>query len=363
MPSVQLLSEARPADTGAGLRTSGRRVAAMLCAIVAVALAAPVAAAAAPACTNPIASCPCQISAAGGSYVISPGAQNLVTTGAGDCIRIWAPHVTLDLGSAKITSSVPPSDSAGIHVFSGAADAVVEGAADAPAVIQHFGTGIQIDAHGVTLKNLTAQSNGIGILLDGAAAYGNALNVLDSTRVGILIRGPGTGPFLDGVSVSDTIGPGVKLNGVQGAFLVNLTVTANDTYGVWLRGSSRNVIADFTASQNTIAGVYLGCFSSGGSLNRACDANPPVAPSNGNVVAGLANPSSVDGPIQPNQEYGVVIGNGNTRNRVVDVEGSGNGTGASGADAADYNPDCGGNVWRDNDFATTIPAGPDGCIH
>jgi Right handed beta helix region len=344
------------------LRCRSGAAALMLVAAAAAAFVASTAAAALPNCTNPISFCPCRIADAGATYAIASADQDLLTNGGGGCIRIAAPNVTLSLGSATITSSVSSSDSIGIHVTSKAPGAVVEGAATGPALIQHFGIGIQVDAHGVTLRNLAAGSNGVGIRIDGSAAYGSALSAIGNTRVGILIKTGGAGPFLDGVSVSDTLGPGVELNGVRGAFIVNLTATANDTYGVWLRGSSRNVIADFIASQNTVAGVYLGCFRSGGLLSRPCDARWYAPPSNGNVIAGLDNPSSVDGPIQPNQEYGVVIGYGNHGNRVVDVAGSGNGTGVSGADAADYNSNCQGNVWQDNQFTITIPPGPGTCV-
>ncbi|HTQ23741.1 MAG TPA: hypothetical protein VMI09_03535 [Candidatus Binataceae bacterium] len=68
------------------------------------------------------------------------------------------------------------------------------------------------------------------------------------------------------------------------------------TYGVWLRASSRNVIANFSVSRNTNAGIYLGCFRSGGLLGKACTADPPVPPSNGNILASVNDPSSADGP-------------------------------------------------------------------
>lgn len=334
----------------------------MLGAMIAAAFAASAAMAAVPNCTNPISFCPCRITTAGETYVIASTDQNLVTNGGGGCIRVAAPNVTLKLGSATITSSVSSSDSIGIHVNSKARGAVVEGSSSAPAIVQDFATGIQVDAHGVTLRNLQAQNNGVGILIDGSAEYGTGLNATGNTRIGILIKGHGAGPFLNGVSVSYNIGPGLKLNGVQGAFIANLTATANATYGVWLRASSHNVISNFTASQNTVAGVYLGCLRSGGTLNGTCHSYWPIPPSDGNVITGLSDPSSVDGPTQPAQEYGVVIGDGNRGNRVVGVTGSGNGTGTNGADAADYNSNCHGNVWQDNEFSTTIPSGPDSCV-
>ena len=47
-------------------------------------------------------------------------------------------------------------------------------------------------------------------------------------------------------------------------------------------------------------------------------------------------------------------------NRVVGVEGSGNGNGSFGFDAIDGNLNCATNVWTANQFTT---ASPSGCIH
>lgn len=313
------------------------------------------------ACTNPIASCPCAIKSPG-AYTIAQAGLAVAAVPAGDCIRIAAPGVTLDLGSANITLPVGASPtSVGIHVMAGAASAVVEGAAApaAPAIIQSFAIGIQADAPNVSLENLTAQGNEIGIKIDGSAAYGSALSVLDSSHAGIVVIRPGAGPYLTGVSVSDTRGPGIKLNNVQGALLSNITVTDSDTFGVWLRASSYNVVTNFSVSRNTSAGIYLGCFNGGVVLSRACDTVPPTPPSHGNILTAIgADPSAANGPIEPNQAYGVVIGEGNNGNRVAGVSGSGNGT-----DAADYNPNCGRDLWTGNQFDTTIPPGPATCIH
>ena len=149
----------------------------------------------------------------------------------------------------------------------------------------------------------------------------------NSSRTGILINGPAPGPYLTGVSVDSTLGyAGIELSGVHGAFLNNLTVTGSATYGVWLRASSRNVIANFSVSHNTTAGIYLGCFRSGGLLGKLCTTVPPVPPSNGNILTSVGDPSSADGPSQPDQAYGVVVAAGNVGNRIVGIEGSGNGS-------------------------------------
>ena len=164
----------------------------------------------------------------------------------------------------------------------------------------------------------------------------------DSLLTGILINGPGPGPYLTGVTVDSTLRfAGIELNGVQGAFLTNLTVTGSATYGVWLVGSSRNVIANFSVSRNTDAGIYLGCFRSGGILGKACTTVPPTLPSNGNILTSVGDPSTADGPSQPEQAYGVAIAAGNVGNRIVGVEGSGNGNGTFGVDALDGNLNCG----------------------
>jgi hypothetical protein len=71
----------------------------------------------------------------------------------------------------------------------------------------------------VTLENLVSQANGIGIQFNAGAAYGSALAVHNSSRFGIVMDGPGPGPYLTGVIVDNTLGfAGIELNGVQGRF-------------------------------------------------------------------------------------------------------------------------------------------------
>jgi len=309
-------------------------------------------------CTNPIVACPCAIRLAGNYSISGPG---LIADPPGNCIRIAVPGVTLDLASTTISSSPSSAPSVGVHVLVNAMSAVVMGTLDAPATVTGFTTGIQIDAPSVTLQNLVAQANVIGIEIDGGAVYGSALAVHDSSHTGILINGPAPGPYLTGVSVDSTLGfAGIELNGVSGAFLNDLAVTGSATYGVWLRSSSRNVIANFSVSRNTTAGIYLGCFRSGGLLGKRCTTVPPAPPSNGNILTSVGDPSSVDGPSQPSQAYGVAIALGNVGNRIVGIQGSGNGNGSFGVDAIDGNPNCATNLWTGNQFTTASPAS---CIH
>ena len=64
-------------------------------------------------------------------------------------------------------------------------------------------------------------------------------------------------------------------------------------------------------------------------------------------------------PVSASQAYGVAIGPGNVKNRVVGVSGSGNGT----YDAADYNPGCGNDIWTGNQFGYSYPSGSGSCVH
>ncbi len=352
------LRASHAASSNGAARSVYRRARALGALLAALAAAGPVPARAMNACISPIKACPCAIRSAGDYTVSGPG---LVATPPGDCIHVNVPGVTLDLGSAIISSSPSTTADVGVHVMANAAHAVVEGTSNAPATVTGFTTGVQIDAPSATLENLVAQNNSVGIRINGGSAYGSALAVHDSLLTGILINGPGPGPYLTGVTVDSTLRfAGIELNGVQGAFLTNLTVTGSATYGVWLVGSSRNVIANFSVSRNTDAGIYLGCFRSGGILGKACTTVPPTPPSNGNILTSVGDPSTADGPSQSEQAYGVAIATGNVGNRIVGVEGSDNGNDTFGVDALDGNPNCGTNLWTGNQFAVAIPSG---CIH
>ena len=111
-------------------------------------------------CTNPIAACPCAIRSAGDYTVSGPG---LLAAPPGDCIHVTVPGVTLDLGSATISSSPSAIADIGVWVLANAAGAVVKGTLNAPATVTGFTNGIRIDAPSVTLENLVAQSNTVGI--------------------------------------------------------------------------------------------------------------------------------------------------------------------------------------------------------
>jgi nitrous oxidase accessory protein NosD len=147
--------------------------------IVSLAIAAPAPARAMNTCTNPISACPCSIRSAGDYTVSGPG---LIANPPGDCIHINVPGVTLDLASTTLSSSPSTTADVGVYVLATATGAVVRGTLNAAATVSGFTTGIQIDAAGVTLENVIAQTNGVGIKINGGSAYGSALAVHDSSR-------------------------------------------------------------------------------------------------------------------------------------------------------------------------------------
>ena len=79
------------------------------------------------------------------------------------------PGVTLDLEDSIISSSPSSVPNVGVLVTAGAAGAVVTGTLNAPATITGFNTGIVVDAPSVTLENLVAQANSVGIQIQGGS--------------------------------------------------------------------------------------------------------------------------------------------------------------------------------------------------
>jgi parallel beta-helix repeat protein len=146
---------------------------------------------------------------------------------------------------------------------------------------------------------------------------------------------------LDRVTAMSNTGPGIKLLGVTGANVIDSIATGNSTFGIWLKGASDNTIEFFTASDNTIAGAYLGCHAAG-PTGAPCAPGTPPANANtlsGDIVGGTFSDVSATSPAK--QRFGIAIDAGNLRNRVLDVKGTGNGI----LDAIDENPNCASNMW------------------
>lgn len=263
----------------------------------------------------------CQTLAKSGAYEL----DNAITAGAaGDCIVISAPNVTLNLDQFGITGA---GGRAGIHVMRTAANVFIEGGG---ATISGFVAGIEIDAPNAIAENFTVSNNGEGVLLNGA-------------KQAKLSNFSANGNQSDGVKLFKA-----SMNVLQGFYAEN-----NGRYGVWLIASSRNTIggggAGFDTCDNSVAGIYLGCWSDG-PHGRAC--KPRMAPSEHNYVFDGAAYATSGGE----QRYGIAIDLADNFNKIANVISKDNtSTVQPYYDVVDQNPDCGGNLWISVEYGTTPP--------
>jgi copper-binding protein NosD len=248
-----------------------------------------------------------------GVYVVD---GPLTQSGLGDCLLIKAANVTLNLNHQTITGS---GSGVGVHIEASAGNAFVEGAA---ATISGFADGIEIDGANAFAENFIANGN------DDAGVY---LNAAKQARVANF----GVNGNTDGVRISQG-----TLNTLQ-----NPDCADNRRYGIWLRGTTHNIIGTFNLHNNATAGIYAGCWNTGPQI-QVC--KPAVAPSSFNFIfAGHADGAT--------EQYGVAIDLGDNNNRVVNNVSEFNTT-----DMFDANPGCGNNLWLANVFGV-IPAND--CIH
>jgi parallel beta-helix repeat protein len=190
--------------------------------------------------------------------------------------------------------------------------------------VQSFGTGIVIEASGVSLTNLNVASNvAQGILVN------NTSNVLIDNITS-------TANGAAGLELAQSTG--VIVRGAAGA------LEENGTYGLWVHSSSNNQFLEINTTQNGRAGIYVK--ESGNDQDAQPDSytDARVAPSQHNVF--------LSGDTVVNTGDGIRIGASDTGNFVVDMTGYDN----TGTDAADENGNCTSNTWTDNSFHTKNPS-------
>jgi len=252
------------------------------------------------------------------------------------------------------TISGPGSNttSVGIHVEPTASKAVVFAF-----TVQSFGTGVIIDGPNASVQNIETEGNNRGTVVNGASTLLFDHSSLSDNLVAILINSSAINFVGAVLSIDDTAGAGMKLNGVSSAAIEDVGVGGVGTFGIWLRSASNNVITGFASESNKIAGVYLGCNPSGPN-GTPCPAGIPASTNNtllGGYYGGLnSNVSSTGSPFT--QRYGIAVGVGNRHNNFIGINGSGN----SVFDALDENPKC-NNRWLDTGLKTSSAATID-CI-
>ena len=224
---------------------------------------------------------------------------------SGDCLVITAPNVSLNLNRYHLIGA---TDAVGVHVMKTAARAFIEGNG---ATIQSFGVGLQIDATGTLADNFIALSN---------TDAGVVLNHVQQAD-------------LSNFSAAHNLNDGVRIVSGANNLLQSPMVFENGRFGVWIQSSSHNSVGNFAVQSNALAGIYIGCSSTGpqGPCPRAS------VPSNYNYlfsgVAGIVNSGT--------QQYGVAIDLGDNFNRVVNLAAAQNGK----LDLYDVNSDCAANYW------------------
>jgi hypothetical protein len=301
-------------------------------AMLAVALAPSGAAAAA--CATSITACGCTITTGGTNYIVANDLSFSGTSGA--CITVAASNLILDGKFHTISGSSSAASTIGVEVASTAktvefGDMTVTG----------FGQGIRLDGRDAVLVTSMVSLNGRGVVANGPAAILVSVTADANNLAGIQVNPGAVGSTLLQVTADSNFGAGVKLINVNGVSLIKSDASTNSTFGVWLKGSSSNLLWDFTAEDNTIAGVYLGC-NAAGPTGGACP--PGTLPASANMISGdlVGSTNSVVSPSSPSkQKFGVAIDLGNSKNRVLNVTGKGNGI----FDAIDKNASCATNLW------------------
>ncbi len=307
-------------------------------------------------CENPVNVCPCGIKSAG-TYILN---NSLTLSTPGDCIHISASNVTLDLGGFTITGQPGQSSTLsgiGIWILPGTTGVSVIGSGSTSAsanAISQFQIGMEVDGANAVVDDVEADSNSVGIKFNGPGAFGSDLTADSNDKNGIAALPSAIAPYLTNLTADSNLVSGVKLSGTTGGF-VAMVEASIDGYGVWLSGASYNTLANFTLSQNTWSGVYLGCYRSG-PLGKACPVGFP--PSNNNIITSVSSdPSNVSAaPNTPN--YGIAINVGNSYNRVIGVTATNDSPGTYAA--FDANTGCGTDLWFNNTFTVTNQPG---CIH
>jgi len=312
-------------------------------------------AAACPVSPASISDCGCTITKPGQTYKIGGPLQ--LATGKSFCIKIATSNVTLELNGQTLTGNGSSEASVGIDVLptTSLSAAVKNVAIMGGGTVTSFGIGIRSAAvaTSIGITPVAIMGNGTGVVLNGANPFLAGVTASSNADSGIKLNpGASGGALIEITAETQTNGAGIWLNGANGVFMTEIVADSNDTFGVWFDSASNNSLVGFDATNNTLAGVFLGCEDTGPD-NTTCK-SVKRAPSNGNNIFGDPTTSKVSTADNSDgisgQKWGVAIGKGNVRNHVVEVQGNGNTT-----DALDENPNCATNIWAHDFFVKFKP--------
>src|SRR5260370_15402975 len=168
-------------------------------------------------------------------------ANDLSSSGGGDCVTIAKARAVLDMNSHSITGpGGAGATGAGIHALVSANGAVIEGTNSNGAKITGFGTGILVDASDVAIANVELLSNAqYGLEINGGsrnAMYDTAAgNDIDASSgngtAGVLIQN-GVGNSIEDISADHNGKDGVEISGGSNNSLHDTDEDCKGTYGV-----------------------------------------------------------------------------------------------------------------------------------
>jgi parallel beta-helix repeat protein len=224
--------------------------------------------------------------------------------GAGPCIVIKAQNIGLNLNGHSVLGTT--GGGSGIVVAAAATGAtVLNGNVD------HWGTGIDDIGKNARLMKLRLKNNSIAILLAGAASATVTNNTFPGNTTASVVA-----------------------NKANSAMITQNVSTGDVHYGIWLKSSSGDTVANNRLSQNGIAAIFVGCTAGGIKNVLTC------TPSTHDVIAGNRLVYSI--------RLGIAIDRGNTYIQVHNNTVSSSGT----FDLFESNPACGTNSWKADTFST-----------
>ena len=254
-----------------------------------------------------------------GEYVLMND-LNCTATGDFDGVRITASNVTFHLAGHTISSPVCDlsRNITGIFVVGGITNVRIDGGN-----VSGFNDGIQLSASNSTVKGMKVS----GACASGIGVQGANNRVEKNTASG----------NVDGVLLVNAVNSFVRCNYLSG-----------NTRGATLSGSTTSsVVEDNIISDNDAFGVAV--VSGSGNIVR----DNAVNDNQNGIYINSANNRVLDNIVSRSSDVGISVTNSGSPSimRRNTVYRSGN------VDMTDDSANCGGNIWRNNDFVTDLVAG------
>jgi hypothetical protein len=261
------------------------------------------------------------------------------------CIQITSPGVLItSKGHDLIGPGGSEAVSSGIRIYASASGAQL---LFSGSTIKGFGIGILVEASGVSL-----------------VGGQNGITVAENAAQGILVSNASS-VLIEGTNANSNGAAGLELSHASGVIVQdNSFVQFNAGHGLWLHSSSGNQFFGLESSGNKLNGIYIGESGAKSETEPAGKFELPggvLARWPNPVTSGRSQPSNSDpsknnvfigGAAIENGASGILIGDGDVRNVVVDMYAQSN----EEKDLTDENGSCNANTWSGNAFTSAAPS-------